>query len=166
MDDFKWELTGLEALLKKFNAIDYDIKRKGGRAALRKAANVVVKAAKANAMKLDDPDTAEAIYRNITTRWNGRLFKSRGDLGFRVGVMGGAKGFAAKSGEFQGKGKENPGGDTWYWRHLEFGTQTIAARPFMRPALADNVTTATEAFIAEYTKAIDRALKRVGGVTT
>lgn len=160
MDNFKWELTGIEALLEKFEAIDYDLKRKGGRVALRKAANVIVRAAKANAMKLDDPNTAESIYRNITARWNGRRFKSTGDLGFRVGVMGGARGYAKASGELQGKGKENPGGDTWYWRHLEFGTRNMAATPFMRPALVDNVTTATDAFINEYTKAIDRALAR------
>lgn len=158
----EWNIEGLESLLKKFEAIDYDIKRKGGRAALRKAANVIVKAAQANAMKIDDPNTAETIYRNITTRWNGRLFKSTGDLGFRIGVAGGAQGFAAASGELKGKGKENPGGDTWYWRHIEFGTQNISARPFMRPALADNVTTAEQAFVNEYTKAIDRAIKRAG----
>jgi len=30
----------------------------------------------------------------------------------------------------------NKGGDTFYWRFLEFGTKSIKARPFMRPAMA------------------------------
>jgi HK97 gp10 family phage protein len=160
MGDFEFKIEGLEPLLKKFESIDYDIKRKGGRAALRKAANVIVKAAQSNAMKIDDPATASAIYRNITMRWNGRLFKKSGSLGFRVGVLGGAKAPDIASGEFKGKGKAKPGGVTFHWRFIEFGTQNIAARPFMRPALADNTLKAEQVFIAEYSKAIDRAIKR------
>jgi HK97 gp10 family phage protein len=36
----------------------------------------------------------------------------------------------------------------------------MAARPFMRPALSENTAQATDIFVKEYEKAIDRAIKR------
>ena len=59
-----------------------------------------------------------------------------------------------------GGDKTNPGGDTFYWRFIEFGTQKIGARPIMRPALTDNVTTATTEFVTHFSKALDRAIAR------
>jgi HK97 gp10 family phage protein len=34
---------------------------------------------------------------------------------------------------------EYAGGDAFHWRFIEFGTSKMAARPFMRPALAENI---------------------------
>lgn len=157
------QLTGLDALKKNMAAVTDDLRRKGGRFALRKASEIVVAAARANAAGVDDPATPESIAANITARWNGRMFRRTGDLGFRVGVLGGARGHAAASGEVAGKGKNNPGGDTYYWRFLEFGTSNIEApaRPFLRSALSDNVQAATDTFIREYTKSLDRVIKRM-----
>ena len=173
---FDFKIDGIDALAAKFSAVSYDIQRKGGRAALRKAAKVVEDAARAGALRIDDQQTAEQIARNVTLRWNGRLFKRTGDLGFRVGVLGGARApQSAKSdrrrarsgtrslaelGEIPGRGKGNPGGDTWYWRLVEFGTSKVGAKPFLRPALEQNVAAVTSTFVREYTKAIDRAVKR------
>lgn len=156
------ELKGLDELLAKFAALQYDAKYKGGRSALRKAANSVVAKARANAAKVDNPKTTENISKNVTTRWNGRLYKSTGNLGFRVGILGGARGHAKASGEFAGAGKANPGGDTFYWRYLEFGTEKMRAQPFLRKALMDHLQETTDVFSSEYKKAIDRAIKRSG----
>lgn len=152
-----FSITGLESLLGKLEAITYDMKRKGGRTALRRAAQVVCDAAAENAKRIDDPETAAAIHANIALRWSGRLFKRTGDLGFRVGVLGGARIPKSKK-----KGEEpgGPGGDTRYWAFVEFGTSDTAAHPFMRSALADNIDLATNTFVTEYEKAIDRAIKR------
>jgi HK97 gp10 family phage protein len=156
-DTIEFAITGLDSLLGKLESVSYDVKRKGGRAALRKAAQVVSAAAQANAKRLDDPDTATDISQNITLRWNGRLFKRTGDLGFRVGVLGGAR--IPKS---RPKGTEpgGPGGDTRYWAFVEFGHEHARAQPFMRPALEQNIDAATNTFVTEYQKAIDRAIKR------
>ncbi len=54
------------------------------------AAMVALNAAKAGAEKIDDPGTGRSISDNIVLRWNGRLFKQSGDLGFRIGVLHGA----------------------------------------------------------------------------
>lgn len=79
-----------------------------------------------------------------------------------MGVLGGAvnQHIARNVGEFKGKGKDNPGGDTWYWRLVEFGTEKTGAKPFMRPALANHTDKATNVFLTEYSKSIDRAIKR------
>lgn len=168
VDGVEFNITGLDSLLGKLEAVTYDVKRKGGRAALRKAAQLVASAARSNAQGLDDPATRTDISKNIAVRWDGRLFKRTGDLGFRVGVLGGAKEYSnvhtrkgGRRGTYAiGGSSSNPGGDTFYWRFLEFGTAKMAAQPFMRKALADNIEAATGAFVSEYEKAIDRALKR------
>ncbi|MFJ4589065.1 HK97-gp10 family putative phage morphogenesis protein [Pseudomonas moraviensis] len=154
-DNIDFSLVGIDSLVGKLEAISYDMKRKGGRTALRKAAQVVEAKLKENAERVDDPDSKEKIADNVAIRWSGRTFKATGDLMFRVGILGGA-GSKSKASAYDGL----PGGDTRHWRLLEFGTEHMAAKPFMRKALADNVSEATNTFITEYEKAIDRAIKR------
>ncbi len=89
-DGVEFSLTGLDSLLGKLDSVSDDLRRKGGRAALRKAGNVVVNKAKANARRIDDAATGRSIADNIALRWNGRLFKQTGNLGFRIGVVHGA----------------------------------------------------------------------------
>ena len=108
----------------------------------------------ARALKIDDPTTPSNIIENIVNRKAGkktmRMAGARdADHMQQVGVMGGAK--------------DPETGDplaTFHWRFLEFGTSTIAARPFMRKALAQNVGRTTNIFVAEMQKGIDRAAKR------
>lgn len=159
-DTVTFTIQGVEELNKRLESISNDLKYKGGRFALRKAANIVRDKAIQSAKSIDDPATAESIANNITIRWSSRRFKRTGDLGFRIGVLGGAKGYAKASGEVKGKGKSNPGGDTYYWRFVEFGTQKFPAKPFMRPALADNTGAAMDEFMAQYGKALDRVIAK------
>ena len=151
------EPLGLTVVLAKFAAIGDDVKRKGGRFALRKAAQLVRDAAVANAARIDDPETAADISKNIAERWNGKLYKATQgqQLGFRIGVLGGAGGNKPAA-SFD----TLPGRDTRHWRHLEFGTEDTAAQPFLRRALAQNTASATAVFAREYEKAIKRAVKR------
>ncbi len=151
-DGVEFSITGLDSLLGKLEAITYDVKRKGGRAALRKAAQVVVQKAKEGAERLDDKETGRSIADNIALRWNGKLFKQTGDLGFRIGVLHGA---VLKDG-----GDLSPNSPTPHWRLIEFGTEKMPAAPFMRPALADSISEVTTTFVTEYEKSIDRAIKR------
>lgn len=154
-DGVEFDIKGLDSLLGKLAAVTYDLKRKGGRSALRRAAQLVADKAKEGAEKLDDSATGRSIAKNIALRWNGRLFKQTGNLGFRVGVLKGA--VLPKRGE---RPDLSAAGPTPHWRLLEFGTEKMGASPFMRSALADNINGATETFVSEYEKAIDRALKR------
>jgi len=157
----EYKVTGMEELTAKLKTVSSDMQRKGGRYALRKAAQVLRDQARMNAARVDDPKTPEDIAKNVVERWDSRTFKKTGNLGFRVGVLGGAKGYAKASGEVKGKGKANPGGDTFYWRFLEFGTSHMAARPFIRSAMNRGQESVGK-FISEYGKALDRALRRAG----
>lgn len=151
-DGVDFKIEGLDSLLGKLESITYDVKRRGGRSALRKAAMVIVNKAKDGARRIDDPGTGRSIVDNIALRWNGRLFRRTGDLGFRVGVL---KGAVLKYG-----GDTRPNSPTPHWRLLEFGTEKMRAQPFMRRALAENISEITNTFVTEYEKAIDRAIKR------
>lgn len=148
------KLNGVDALVAKLDALKYETRYKGGRFALRKAAQVIRNKARESAAALDDTETGRKIADNITEKWNGRLYKRTGDLGFRVGVQGGAK--VTVKGNPDG-GAKSP---TPHWRLLEFGTENMAARPFMRPAGEQSAQAATDEFIRQYGKAIDRAIKK------
>jgi HK97 gp10 family phage protein len=159
-DPLSVNVEGLEPLLARMENLSFDLRKKGGRFAMRKAANVIRDKARDKASRFDDPVTKEEIFKNVVVRFSPKDFKRNGNLVFRVGVLGGARGFAAASGEVAGKGSNNPGGDTYYWRFKEFGTIDIPADPFMRTALSENIQAATDQFVLHYNKALDRAIKR------
>lgn len=168
------KMEGVEALSKRLEGLKYDVSKKGGRFALRKAAQVVRDAARQNAQQLDDPKSREIIAKNVVERWSNVYNKRTGNLMFRVGVLGGAMGKAAgdslglfgdkatKSTRAKGSVVAGPGGDTRHWAYLEFGTEKAAAQPFFQRAMADNIQPATDTFIAEFNRALDRALAKMG----
>lgn len=151
-DNITFGLQGVDEVMAKIESVQNDIRYKGGRAALRKAANLVRDAAKQTAQGFDDPKTARSIVKNLAVRWSGRRFKATGDLMFRVGVMKGAR--------LQDGGDLGAGAATPHFRLLEFGTEKMKSQAFLRPALAHNKEKAASVFVSEYSKAIDRALKR------
>lgn len=151
-DGVEFSLTGLDSLMGKLNSINDDLRRKGGRSALRKAAGIIVSNAKSRAARIDDPSTGRSIADNIAMRWNGRLFKRTGNLGFRVGVMYGAV--------LKNHPDKSLNAPTPHWRLIEFGTENMAAQPFMRPAAETRLNEVFMTFSNEYEKAIDRALAR------
>ncbi len=169
-DGVSYKMTGLPELLGKLDGLEYDLKRKGGRFALRRAAQVLRDQARANAERVDDPRTSENIAANIVERWSGRTFRKTGNMMFRVGVLGGARQYAntrenvrkGRAGQtYRTDGSSgNPGGDTFYWRFLEFGTEDAPAQPIFRPVPQQAGQQAVSVFANEYSKKIDRALKR------
>lgn len=148
-------VEGLEPLLARMDSMSFDLRKKGGRFAMRKAANLIRDKARENAKQLDDPASAADISANVAVRFSPKDFKRNGNLVFRVGVLGGAGG--RKSAE-QLSGL--PGKDTRHWRQQEFGNIKHPAQPFMRRALSENIQSATDEFISQYNKALDRAIKR------
>jgi len=146
------EIQGLDAVLGKLKELKAEPRKKSTRFALRKAANVVRDAAKAGAEKVDDPKTPTNIAENVVVRADTRHMRESGDLKFSVGIRGGS---VSKR-----KNASNPGGDTYYWRFLEFGTEKMAAQPFMRPAMESSVDPATDEFVKQFDKVITRAVGR------
>lgn len=152
-DPITANVEGLDPLLARMENLSFDLRKKGGRFAMRKAANLIRDKARENAKQLDDPKSAADISANIAVRFSPKDFKRNGNLVFRVGVLGGAGG--RKSAE-QLSGL--PGQDTRHWRQQEFGNSRHPAQPFMRRALSENIQAATDEFINQYNKALDRAI--------
>lgn len=155
------KITGADEAIKRLEQLKSAAGKRAVRRALRRGANVVLKAARDGASRLDDPTTSNSISKNLVVRGGGSRNERRaGGVMMRVGVRGGARDMS-KYGEVKGRGKGNPGGDTFYWRFLEFGTQKMAARPFMRPALQNNTQAATDAFANAMGTEIDKELAKV-----
>ncbi|MFU8927558.1 HK97-gp10 family putative phage morphogenesis protein [Acinetobacter puyangensis] len=153
-------ITGLDEVSKKLKTLGNDkVAKRIARKSAREGMKLVQAAAKQNAESVDDLDTKEKIANNIVIR-SGRI-NDKGAIRMRVGVLGGAKSYAAASGEVQGAGKNNPGGDTFYWRFVEFGTKHSAAKPFMRIALFNNIDSTTNKFAEVFMGETDKELSKL-----
>ncbi|WWO60443.1 hypothetical protein [Stenotrophomonas phage SOVA965] len=163
MNDFTVEVKGLDALSKKLKLLPERFASRGMRRALRRGANVIRDAARNNAKRFDDPKTSNAIYKNIVVQGGGRrLERQNGGPLMRVGVLGGARDYSAYGEIKTGRsGRLNPGGDTWYWRFLEFGTSEHAAKPFLRPALASSAEQALSVIVSSASDELDKELNKL-----
>jgi HK97 gp10 family phage protein len=131
------------------------VQKKSATKATRKAMQIVRKAAVENAKAIDDKATGRAIWKNITVQNSPRQGKRVGGVVMRVGVRGGARKPDTKTG--------NRGGDTWYWRFLEFGTAKMRARPFLARALAANAQAVGDATAKELSAELDKEIKTQSG---
>ena len=162
------QIEGLDDVTAKMRELSNPKKQKNAATrSARKAMAVVRKAAIANAKALDDKETGERIWKNIAIK------PSKTKNGFvlmRVGVRGGARSYAAtrenvRSGrvgqQYATDGsKDNPGGDTWYWRFVELGTARSRATPFLRPALNNNLSIVQGIFVDDYKDQLDKEIAR------
>lgn len=154
-DGISYEMTGLPELLGKLDELEYDLKRKGGRFALRKAAQVLREQARQNAARIDDPATGRSIADNIDIRWSGRTFKRTGNMMFRLGVLTGS----TRNLE-PGNPDTGAGGATPHAMLVELGTENAPAQPYLRPVPNQAGQEAVDEFINQYSKKIDRVLRQ------
>lgn len=145
-------LEGDQELRLKLALVTDEMKLKGGRAALRKASKVLLDESVNQLKKADNSLTDEAIWRNAVTRFSPKRFRSSGDLMFRVGILGGSKSKESN--------QNNPGGDTFYWRFLEFGTEKTPAYAPMRTAVKMTEDLLVGTFASSFKKSLDRAIKK------
>lgn len=164
------EITGLDEVQAKLRQLGNQRKAKNAATrSSRKAMNIVKKAAVLNAKALDDKDSPERIWKNIITKAG----KTKGvdKVMMRVGVKGGAKQYGTNADNrragrvgrrYQTQGdKKNPGGDTWYWRLVEYGSATNNATPFMRPALNNNIDAVQAEFARAYKEELDKEIAKL-----
>ncbi|WP_122711074.1 HK97-gp10 family putative phage morphogenesis protein [Pseudomonas viridiflava] len=146
-------MRGLDGVVQKMRALPVKLQRSGLRKAARRAMNIMRDAVKANAKAMDDPATAEKIWKNVATQESAKRSRQEGGVVIRVGIRGGAG-----SNQHSKDAAGNPGGDTRHWRYIEFGTEHNPAAPFMRPAFQANVQNVTDRFATELNKEIESAL--------
>ncbi|WJO30980.1 HK97-gp10 family putative phage morphogenesis protein [Pseudomonas monteilii] len=152
-DQISARLQGLKAATDKMVGLAPKLRRSGLRKAARQAMNVVRDDAKERARMIDDPETAEKVWKNIVTQESGRQGRREGGVVMKVGVRGGAG-----SNQHSKDASGNPGGDTRHWRYLEFGTKHNPPAPFMRPAFSTNVNAVTDRFVQVFVQEINAAL--------
>ncbi len=146
-----------DGLIKKIRDIPVRAGRNAGRRALRKGANVIRDAARKSARSVDDPETREQIFKNVSVSGGGRRRERRmGGPMMRVGIRGGAR-------HRKGDGLDGlPGGNTTHWRWIEFGTSQVPARPFMRTAMNEKANAALSAVATDLPKQLDKELAKMG----
>lgn len=153
MAEIEFSLTGLEEVRAKMRRVPVTARGKPGRRALGKAATIVARAARRNAQAVDDPETGRRISQNIGRRFRGRHFRRTGDLMISIGVLT-SRGRIPK-----GNPDEGPKGNTPHWHLVELGTERARAQPFLRPALANNISPVTDKFVTEFSAELDKAMK-------
>lgn len=147
-------MTGMDQFKQKIDRLRNPRKAKSiARKAARQAMNIVRDSARVNARAIDDPETAEKIFKNISVA-AGRS-RDPNVIVMRVGVRGGA---AMNQHSDAVALSSLSGGNTTYWRYLEFGAATTPATPFMRPALARNIQHVTDKFAQVFNTEIDKEL--------
>lgn len=157
-DGIDFTLVGFEEVRRKLAITPVKLRTKGARRALSAAANIVTKAARQNAERVDDPETGRRIRDNIGKRSRSAYSRRTGDAMVSVGVL-------TEKGRIP-KGNPDTGrrGNTPHWHLVERGTETelgtekARAQPFLRPALADNIGPVTDKFAAELDKELEKAL--------
>ena len=164
------EITGLDEVQAKLRQLGNQRKAKNAATrSSRKAMNIVKKAAVVNAKALDDKDSPEKIWKNIVTKPG----KTKGvdNVVMKVGVKGGAKNYGTNADNrranrigrtYQTQGsKTNPGGDTWHWRLIEFGSATNSAKPLLRAALNSNMPAVQAEFTRAYKEELDKEIAKL-----
>jgi HK97 gp10 family phage protein len=149
----EFKLEGLESVQEKLKRLgNARLIKNAARRSMRKAMAIVRDAARANAKGIDDPETAEKIWKNIAIA-AGKT-RNPNEVVMRVGVRGGAS--------FSNPNPPNTsGGDTRHWRWIEFGSVHNPPVPFMRPALQNNIQAVTNSFAENFNKEIDKELAKL-----
>ena len=159
----QFDLKGADELLRKLRALPKNIAQKHLTRSARGAMAIVRDAAKANALKLDDPHTAVVIADSVYMKIDRRRSRTEGGVVVRVGVENGYGRYANTKHTVRkqrvGKLYERSG-DAYHWIFLELGTEKMAAKPFLGPALEANIENVTDAFMQGLNSALDQELSR------
>jgi len=136
-DGVKMEVQGLKELERKLLEMSPKLAKNALRAAVAAGARVVAAEARKNV-----PVDSGTLRRSIYTK---QIREESGDTQqtFYVGAR-------------QGKKEQAKKRDGWYFPFVEFGTEKMAARPFMRPAFESTKDAAVQAVKTKLAERIDK----------
>lgn len=156
-------VEGLENVLRNLQALPKEIvSRSGGPAkiALSRGANVIRDEAIARA-----PVDSGNLQENIVSKRDAKPQMVGASEHFWVGVKGGARRKYANT--KRNRGRQRVGktyrvdGNAYYFRFLEFGTEKMQARPFLRPAFESKAPEALDVVTRELNAGIDRIVRKM-----
>ena len=134
-DWITYKLTGADALSRVFKTLPQELQRQVVVPAAKDAMDIVLKAAKDNASRLDRPETPNYIPKNLDMIEDKKFFEETGSTKVSVGVRKRKRGVG--------------GGNTYYAAlFLELGTSRSRAFPFMRNALGQNQQAVFQEFLS------------------
>jgi HK97 gp10 family phage protein len=147
-----FKLTGADAIVDRMKRLSPKLQEAASRRSVRRAMIPVRKAAQAAAKQFDDPETGARIWKNLYLQTSRRQSKKVGGVVMRLGVLGGANLRRDRP-----SGTYTPGGDTRYWSAArELGTETIPARPFLRPALESRAQEVSNILVTQLNSELDK----------
>lgn len=155
MSDFQFRLNGADQILRRLKTLPDKLQQKIGRKSARKAMAIVRSAARENAKRLDNPESAERIHKNVYLQQSRRGSKRIGGVMMRVGILGGARTPMGRDPNAEAQ----PGGDTRHWRFIELGAENTPPQPFLRPALENNALRVTQVLIDGINADLDEAVR-------
>lgn len=145
-----FRMTGVDELSKRIRSTHEDVLIPSARAAGKAGMKIVRDVAISRAQLVDDPKTPNDISEHIAVRTG--YSRPRKTMTVRVGVLGEA---GTRSSARYRRG-DKPKGLVTYWRFVELGTSHSRARPFLRPALANNATQVMQEVVNEMNRQLDR----------
>ena len=153
----EFNIEGLDEVQEKLKRLSNSrLIKNATRRSARKAMAIVRDSARNAAKGIDDPETAEKIWKNIAI--GAGKTRNPSQVVMRVGVRGGA---AQNANTNKAALSKLSGGITTYWRYLEFGSAHNPPTPFMRPALQNNIQAVTNSFAENFNKEIDKELAKL-----
>ena len=151
-------IKGAREVAARLAGFSEKLREAAGRRAARRAMGVVRADARKRLQAIDDPGTPTDIAKNVYIQQSRSQSRAIGGVAMRVGILGGARpDRSMNENRKTGQSKDgNPGGDTRYWRFVELGTEKVAPRPFLRPALEQNAGQVLEVLIDALAKEVNR----------
>lgn len=143
-DIVRFNLKGADELSARFKGLAEEMRRKVVLPAAKDAMDIVLLDAKDRAARIDDPETANFIPANLAMIERKAIGEEVGAVVVSVGVR------------MRKRGQK--GGNTFYWWWVELGTEKNRAKPFLRPALANN----REALFKEFLSSAKYQLIKLG----
>lgn len=155
-------VTGLDGVLERLKSLPPELGSKGGgpaRAALAKGARLFRDQAIANA-----PRDTGLLQESIVARRDSRPGMAGASEAYYVGVRRKARRYANTK-RNRGKGRAGKTyfveGTAFYWIWLEFGSEKMRARPFLRPAFEARKEEALNVIVDELRRGLDRATAKL-----
>lgn len=133
-DYITYKLKGADELSRIFKTLPQKLQREIVVPAAKEAMDVVLKAAKANWDRIDDPSTFPDIGKNVAMIEDTKFFNETGSTKISVGIRKRKRGVG--------------GGNTYFWKYLELGTVHIRAYAPMRRALNENTQAVFQEFLS------------------
>lgn len=151
------KIDGLAQVLKNLEELPIRVRQHPLRRAVGKGAAVIKKHAKANALKIDDPNTGRRIADNIGQRVRTRETRRTGNVTVSVGVLS-ARGKIPKGNPDTGRR-----GNTPHWHLVELGvpSRNIRAQPYLRNAASQNTNEVFNAVSKALPAEIDKEVAKM-----